>query len=84
MSGWDGPPPAVFLVDLASGSARRLTPKGMFAWEPAWLDDDAFLCITLRKGEKEPSIVRMPLAGGPPVVLIGSARTPSVSSAPLH
>ncbi len=80
MKDWDGPPPAVFLVDLVRKRARRLTARGVFAWDPAWLDEKAFLCITLREGEKEPSIVRMPFAGGPPVVLVREARTPSISS----
>jgi TolB protein len=79
MKGWDGPPPAVFLVDLGARTARRVTPKGMFAWEPAWLDASDFLCITMHEGEREPSIVRLPLAGGPPVVLVEGARTPTVS-----
>ena len=82
MKDWDGPPPAVFLVDLAAKTARRLTVKGLFAWQPEWLDTANFLCILQRQGDKGPSVVRMPLAGGDPTVLVGNARQPSISAAP--
>lgn len=80
MKDWDGPPPSVFLVDLASKSARRLTPKGAFVWQPAWLDASAFLAMSIGPKDKEPSVVRVPFAGGSPVVLVRNARTPSVSA----
>ena len=79
---WDGPPPAIFLVDLETRSARRLTAKGLFAWEPQWLDAADLLCTVQRKGDREPSVVRMPLAGGAPILLVKNARTPTVSMAP--
>jgi len=79
---WDGPPPAVFLVDLSAKTSRRLSPKGLFAWEPQWLDAVNFLCIVQRQEDKEPSVVRMPLSGGPPTVLVRNARTPTVSPTP--
>jgi len=84
MEGWDGPPPAVFLVDIAAKTAKRLTPKGLFAWDPTWLDAATFLCITMHEGDKGPSIVRMALAGGAPTLLVRDARTPTVSSAPAR
>ncbi len=80
MKDWDGPPPAVFVVDLEAKSARRLTPRGTFAWDPCWLDASAFLCIRMREGEREPSVVRMPFTGGPAVLVVTDARTPSVSA----
>jgi len=84
MKDWDGPPPAVFLVDIAAKTARRLTPKGLFAWDSTWLDTSDFLCITVHEGDREPSIVRMPFAGGPPVVVMQNARTPTVSAPPAR
>lgn len=79
MKGWNGPPPSVFLVDLNAGTAKRLTPKGVFAWDPSWPADSAFLCIIQREGQREPSVVRMPFAGGAPTVLVRGARTPTLS-----
>ncbi len=80
MKDWDGPPPSVFLVDVASKSAKRLTPKGAFVWQPVWLDASSFLAISIGLRDKEPSVVRVPFAGGSPVVLVRNARTPSVSA----
>ncbi len=79
---WDGPPPAVFLVDLASGTAKRLTEKGLLAWQPEWLDASDFLCVVERKGDRGPSLARIPLAGGAPTLLVQGARAPSVSAVP--
>ncbi len=31
---WDGPPPAVFLFDVATGKARRVSPAKVYAWDP--------------------------------------------------
>ena len=77
---WDGPPPSVFRIDLATGTATRVTPKGALVWEPQWLDASSFLATTLGPNDKEPSIVRVPLAAGPPVVVVKDARTASVAA----
>ncbi len=75
---WDGPPPSVFRTDLASTTATRVTPKGALVWEPQWLDASSFLATTLGPNDKEPSIVRVPFAGDPPVVVVTDARAASV------
>jgi len=79
VNSWDGPPPAVFLVDVAGRTAMRLTEKGTLAWQPEWLDTAAFLCVVQRQGETEPSLARVPLAGGAPTLLTRNARNPTVS-----
>ncbi|MBZ5588847.1 MAG: hypothetical protein LAO05_09810 [Acidobacteriia bacterium] len=79
---WDGPPPAVFLVDVEAKSSKRLTAPGLLAWHPEWLDVTDFLCVVERQGDKEPSVARMPLAGGTPIMLLSNARNPSLSTAP--
>ena len=75
---WDGPPPSVFRIDLATGTATRVTPKGLLVWEPQWLDASSFLATTIGPDDKGPSIVRVPFAGGGPVVVVRDARTASV------
>ena len=77
---WDGPPPSVFRIDLASKTATRVTPKGALVWEPQWLDASSFLATTLDPADKQPSIVRVPFAGGPPVVVVKDARAASVAA----
>jgi len=76
----DGPPPAIFLVNFDAKAARRLTANDLFAWELQWLDGSDFLCIAKRKGDREPSMVRMALSGGAPPLLAKNTRSPSVSA----
>ena len=77
---WDGPPPSVFRIDLASGKATRVTTKGVLVWEPQWLDASSFLATTIGPNNRQPSIVRVPFAGGPPVVVVKDAGTASVAA----
>jgi TolB protein len=59
--GWDGPPPAIWAFDLMMENAVRLTPKGLFAWQPHWLSDTEYVFDSQAAKEKEPSIYRVPL-----------------------
>lgn len=61
--GWDGPPPSIWLLDLATEKAARLTPKTLYAWDCHWLGSDAILFTGQEAGEKNPSIYRMSLNG---------------------
>jgi TolB protein len=79
---WDGPPPAVFLVDLETETSRRLTAKGLLAWQPAWLDATQFLCTVQRERDRTPVVARLPVAGGPPALLVKNALSPGVSASP--
>jgi TolB protein len=74
---WDGPPPAVWAMDLTTEETRPLTP--IFWWEPCWLTADEFLCISQGAKEKEPSIYRVSLDGKTHKLLIKHATDPSVS-----
>jgi len=38
---WDGPPPEIQVMDLATESTRKVTP--IFWWEPCWITPDEFL-----------------------------------------
>ena len=81
VEGWDGPPPSLFAVDLAAATARRLTPKGLLAWDGCWLSAGEIVFIAQHAGEHTPSIVAMALPGGKPRLLVRDARMPSVSQA---
>jgi TolB protein len=77
---WDGPLPALWVFDLQSKKATRLTPKKLFGWDGAWLDNDNILFLSRAAGEKEDSIYRMSTDGKNLKRLIKNARFPSVSS----
>jgi TolB protein len=76
---WDGPPPAVWMMDLASRKVTRLTPKGFFAWEGCWFSAEEIVFASQADGEKEPSLHRMTLPGKERKLLIKKANSPSVS-----
>jgi TolB protein len=76
---WDGPPPAIWSVNLANGRAVRLTTKGLFAWQPCWVTADEFLCLVQPISAKEPSIYRVSADGKMRQPLLKNARDPSVS-----
>lgn len=76
---WDGPPPAIWSLDMSSGQATRITPKGVFAWQPCWLTSDAFLCSLQPASASRPSIYRMSADGRMRQALIKDAESVSVS-----
>ena len=76
---WDGPPPAIWLFDIPSGKATRLTPKKSYASDSCWLSDSEFLLVDADKKGKGSSIYRASIAGGTPQLLIRNAADPSVS-----
>jgi len=76
---WDGPPPAVWTLDLASGKATRLTPKGLFAWMPSWVSESEFICAVQPEKSKQPSIYRLSADGKKRQLLVKDANNPTVS-----
>ena len=62
-AGWDGPPDAIWTLDLATGKVTRLTPKALYAWDCHWLTADSILFVSENPGEETPCIHRMSLAG---------------------
>lgn len=62
--GWDGPPPSIWMLDLATEKATRLTPAKLYAWDSHWLDaPKSILCLSQAVGAKEPSIYKMSATG---------------------
>ena len=77
---WDGPLPALWVFDMQSKKANRLTPKELFGWDGVWLDNDNVLFLSRDPGEKEDSIYRMSTDGKNVKRLIKNARFPTVSA----
>jgi TolB protein len=74
---WDGPPSAIFLVEIASAKSKRLTPPIPYAWEPCWISDQDFL-FTGAVDARHRSIYKASISGGKPQILIKNAEHPSV------
>jgi TolB protein len=79
LRGWDGPPPAIYAIDLGAKTARRISPPKRLVWQPAWLSSHSILCVTQDKGDRSPGVARMALDGTAPVRLIANGRWPSTS-----
>jgi len=80
--GWDGPPPSIWTLDLATDKATRLTPKSLYGWESHWLDaPNSILFISLKAGEKDTAIYRMSVSGkgADKKLLVKNARYPGTS-----
>lgn len=79
--GWDGPPPAVWKMDLATEKVARVTPKSLYAWDCHWCGPDAIVFCSQAAGEESPSIYRMSLEGNGEdrKLLVKNARLPGVS-----
>ena len=76
---WDGPPPAIWQLDLISGKATQVTKTTLFAWHPAWINDHEILCNHLPEGSKTISVYRLDLKTGEPKLVVKNATDASVS-----
>jgi len=77
---WDGPPPALWIFEIATQKAVRVTRKTLFGWDGCWIDNDNILFLTQSAGEKSASLYRMSIKGKNLKRLIKNARCPTVST----
>jgi TolB protein len=58
--GWDGPPPALWTMDLATEKVKRLTPKSLYAYDCHWLDaPNSILFVSIKPGAEDTDVYRM-------------------------
>jgi TolB protein len=76
---WEGPPPAVFLFDISTGKAHRVSPAQVYAWDPFWLDAADYLCTSTVDG-RHFGIYKASLAGEKPQLVINNASSVTVSA----
>ena len=79
MPDWDGPPPTVWVLDIGSGKATRLTPKGVLAWSPRWIDSNSFVFASQGRNEKNPSVYRATLQKPERKLVLKNANSPAIS-----
>jgi len=79
MPDWDGPPPSIWMLDIGSEKATRLTPKGVLAWHPGWIDANSFVFGAQTAKEKKASIYRATLDNPDRKTVIKNGTNPSVS-----
>jgi TolB protein len=56
---WDGPPPALWTLEIATQKPRRITPPALFGWDGCWIDNETILFLSQPAGESFASIFRM-------------------------
>jgi len=79
---WEGPPPAIWLFDIRSAKATRITPKNSYASDSCWLNNSEFLLVDTDKEGKIDSIYRASIDRWTPRLVIKNAIDPSVASSP--
>lgn len=81
MPDWDGPPPSLWMLELASQKATRLSAKGVLAWHGGWLNSKEILFTSQSAKEKEPTIYKMSLAEKNRKAILKNGNSPTVSRA---
>lgn len=79
---WDGPPAAIWLLDLKTEKATRLTPKALYGWDCHWLEAPKSILFVSQGAEDETqSICRMSVdhQGQDCETLVKDARGPGTS-----
>jgi TolB protein len=76
---WEGPPPAVFLFDLGTGKAHRVSPAKVYAWDPCWLNAQEYLFTSTIDG-RHFGIYRTSLSGEKPRLIVNNASSVTVSA----
>lgn len=76
---WDEPPLALWIFNLDSEKATRITPQGMLAWSPFWINSEEFIFLEQGIKEKNPALHRGSLNKPSGAVLVKDVQTPSVS-----
>ncbi|WP_133137843.1 TolB family protein [Legionella rowbothamii] len=79
VSSWEGPPSALWIFDFNSGKASRISPKGMLAWSPFWINSEDYLFIEQKKMDKTFGLYRGSLKKPSRQFLLQDAQTPSIS-----
>ena len=77
---WDGPPAALWTFEIATRTARRITPRTLFGWDGVWIDNENILFLSQNLGEKTASLYRMSIQSTKVKRVVKNARYPSVSA----
>jgi TolB protein len=76
---WDGPPPALWTLEIATGRAVRITRPTIFGWDGCWIDNNNILFLSQPSGDKSASIYRMSVDGKNLKRLIRNALFPTAN-----
>jgi TolB protein len=76
---WEGPPSAVFLFDISSGKAQKVSPAKVYAWGPFWLNSKEYLFTGTTDG-RHFGVYKVSSPGEKPQLVINNASYVTVSA----
>lgn len=76
---WDGPPPALWKLDLHSEKITLVNPLDFLTWAPCWLNDKEILCVGATGNRPNPGLYQLTLKDGQRKFLLSGATSPSAS-----
>jgi len=79
MEGIDGPVEAIFIFDTKNQAVNRISPKGMFAFEPNIESDDSIIFCGLKEVTELNNIYRIDLTTQKLELIIKDATRPTMS-----
>ncbi|WP_078061470.1 TolB family protein [Legionella saoudiensis] len=79
VASWEGAPTELWTFDVNLEKVTRISPKGMLAWSPFWINSQEFVFIEQKKTDKAFGLYRGALKSPTWKFLLNDAQTPSVS-----
>ena len=76
---WDGPQPAIWVLNMGSGTAQRISGKAIFATAPVSSGADSYLCTVHLEKDMHPAIYQGAVNGKSWELVVKNANNASLS-----
>lgn len=75
---WDGPPSALWTIDLQTGARQRIGSRSLLAWSGCWESASSIICNGATEKKPQPAIYRITLPNGAFSLVLPIGGQPSV------
>lgn len=76
---WDGPPPALWTIDLQTEARQRIGSHSLLAWAGCWESANSIICTGATEKKPKPAIYRITLPDGSFAAVVPNAMNPTVA-----
>ncbi|MBN8712315.1 MAG: PD40 domain-containing protein [Verrucomicrobia bacterium] len=76
---WDGPPPALWTIDLQTEARQRIGSHSLLAWSGCWESASRIICTGATEKKPKPAVYRITLPDGAFSLVLPNAMNPSVA-----
>jgi len=76
---WDGPPSALWTMDLQTGARQRIGSRSLLAWSGCWESASRIICTGATEKKPKPAVYRITLPDGAFSLVLPNAMNPSVA-----